>query len=48
MQTNYHKIEMNLYLAIIQAQQYATDATGTHFNVTTTQFAEVATTHIAL
>jgi hypothetical protein len=48
MQTNYHKIEMNLNLAIAQAQQYAADTTGTHFNLTTTQFAEVATAHMAL
>jgi hypothetical protein len=45
---NYHKIESNLNLAIAQAQQHVADATGAHFNLTTTQFAEVATTHIAL
>jgi hypothetical protein len=48
MQTDYHKIEMNLNLAITQAQQHAADATGAHFNLTTTQFAEVATAHMAL
>jgi hypothetical protein len=48
MQANYHKIETNLNLAITQAQQHAADATGTHFNLTTTQFAEVATAHMAL
>jgi uncharacterized membrane-anchored protein YhcB (DUF1043 family) len=48
MQTAYHKIEMNLNPAIMQAQQYAADTTGAHFNLTTTQFAEVATTYIAL
>jgi hypothetical protein len=48
MQTDYHKIEMNLNLAIMQAQQHAADATGTHVNLTTTQFAEVAAAHIAL
>jgi hypothetical protein len=48
MQTDYHKIEMNLNLAITQAQQHGADATGTHFNLTTTQFAEVATAHMAL
>jgi DNA polymerase III alpha subunit (gram-positive type) len=48
MQTDYHKIETNLNLAIAQAQQHAADATGAHFNLTTTQFAEVAATHMAL
>jgi hypothetical protein len=48
MQDDYHKIEMNLNLAIAQAQQHAADAIGAHFNLTTTQFAEVATTHMAL
>jgi hypothetical protein len=47
-QTDYHKIKINLNLAITQAQQHAADATGTHFNLTTTQFAEVAATHMAL
>jgi hypothetical protein len=48
MQADYHKIETNLNLAITQAQQHVADATGTHFNLTTTQFAEVAATHMAL
>jgi hypothetical protein len=48
MQNHYHKIELNLTLAIAQAQQHAADATGAHFNLTTTQFAEVATAHMAL
>jgi hypothetical protein len=48
MQTDYHKIETNLNLAITQAQQHAADATGAHFNLTTTQFAEVAAAHMAL
>jgi hypothetical protein len=48
MQNDYHKIELNLNLAIAQAQQYAADATGAHFNLMITQFAEVATTHMAL
>jgi hypothetical protein len=48
MQPDYHKIEMNLNLAITQAQQHAADATGAHFNLTTTQFAEVAAAHMAL
>jgi hypothetical protein len=48
MQNDYHKIELNLNLAITQAQQHAADTTGAHFNLTTTQFAEVAATHIAL
>jgi hypothetical protein len=39
---------MNLNLAITQAQQHAADATGNHFNLTTTQFAKVAATHMAL
>jgi hypothetical protein len=47
-QTDYYKIEMNLNLAITQAQQHAADTTGAHFNLTTTQFAEVAATHMAL
>jgi hypothetical protein len=48
MQDNYRKIETNLNLAITQAHQHAADATGAHFNLTATQFMEVATTHIAL
>jgi RNA:NAD 2'-phosphotransferase (TPT1/KptA family) len=48
MQNDYHKIETNLTLAIAQAQQHAADATGAHFNLTTTQFAEVAAAHMAL
>jgi hypothetical protein len=48
MQSDYHKIETNLNLAIAQAQQHAADATGAHFNLTTTQFAEVAAAHMAL
>jgi hypothetical protein len=48
MQTDYHKIETNLNLAIAQAQQHAADATGAHFNLTTTQFADVAAAHMAL
>jgi hypothetical protein len=48
MQADYHKIEMNLNLAITQAQQHAADTTGTHFNLITTQFAEVAAAHMAL
>jgi hypothetical protein len=48
MQDNYHKIETNLNLTITQAQQHAADATGAHFNLTTTQFAEVAAAHMAL
>jgi hypothetical protein len=48
MKTDYHKIETNLNLAITQAQQHAADATGAHFNLTTTQFAEVAAAHMAL
>jgi hypothetical protein len=40
--------ETNLNLAITQAQQHAADATGAHFNLTTTQFAEVAAAHMAL
>jgi hypothetical protein len=47
-QTDYHKIKTNLNLAITQAQQHATDATGAYFNLTTTQFMEVAAAHIAL
>jgi hypothetical protein len=39
---------MKLNLAITQAQQHAADATGAHFNLTTTQFAEVAATYMAL
>jgi hypothetical protein len=48
MQNDYHKIQTNLNLAIMQAQQHAADATGAHFNLTTTQFAEVAAAHMAL
>jgi hypothetical protein len=48
MQNDYHKIESNLNLAIAQAQQHAADAIGAHFNLTTTQFAEVATAYMAL
>jgi hypothetical protein len=48
MQNDYRKIESNLNLAISQAQQHAADATGAHFNLMTTQFAEVATAHMAL
>jgi hypothetical protein len=48
MQDNYHKIETNLNLAISQAQQHAADTTGGHFNLTTSQFAEVAAAHMAL
>jgi hypothetical protein len=48
MQNNYRKIELNLNLAIAQAQQHVADTIGVHFNLTTTQFAEVATTHMAL
>jgi hypothetical protein len=48
MQNDYHKIESNLNLTIAQAQQYVADTTGAHFNLTTTQFAEVATAHMAL
>jgi hypothetical protein len=48
MQDDYHKIESNLNLALAQAQQHIADATGTHFNLMTTQFAEVAATHMAL
>jgi hypothetical protein len=47
-QDDYSKIKTNLNLAIGQAQQHATDATGAHFNLTTTPFAEVATAHMAL
>jgi hypothetical protein len=47
-QADYYKIETNLNLTISQAQQYTADATGAHFNLTTTQFAEVAAAHIAL
>jgi hypothetical protein len=47
-QDNYCKIDINLNLAIAQAQQYAADAIGAHFNLTTTQFAEVAATHMAM
>jgi hypothetical protein len=47
-QTNYHKIEMNLNLVIMQAQQHTADATGAYFNLTTTQFVEVATIYMAL
>jgi hypothetical protein len=48
MQDDYRKIKTNLNLAIAQAQQHAADATGAYFNLTITQFAEVATAHIAL
>jgi hypothetical protein len=48
MQDDYRKIETNLNLAIAQAQQHAADATGAHFNLTTTQFAEVSAAHMAL
>jgi hypothetical protein len=48
MQDDYRKIETNLNLAISQAQQHAADATGAHFNLTTTQFAEVAAANMAL
>jgi hypothetical protein len=48
MQDDYRKIETNLNLAIAQAQQHIADATGAHFNLMTTQFAEVATAHMAL
>jgi hypothetical protein len=47
-QDDYCKIKMNLNLAIAQAQQHAADATGAHFNFTTTPFAEVAAAHMAL
>jgi hypothetical protein len=46
MQADYHKIETNLNLAIMQAQQHAADAIGAHFNLTTTQFAEVAAIYL--
>jgi hypothetical protein len=48
MQTNYYNIKTNLNLAITQAQQHTADTTGAHFNLTTTQFMEVATAHMAL
>jgi arsenate reductase-like glutaredoxin family protein len=48
MQTDYRKIKSNLNIAIAQAQQHAADATGAHFNLTTTQFVEVAAAHMAL
>jgi hypothetical protein len=48
MQNDYRKIESNLNLAIAQAQQHVADTRGAHFNLTTTQFAEVATAHMAL
>jgi hypothetical protein len=48
MQDDYRKIEMNLNLAIAQAQQHAVDTTAAHFNLTTTQFTELTTTHMAL
>jgi hypothetical protein len=48
MQDNYHKIESNINLAIAQVQQHAADTTGAHFNLTTTQFAEVTAAHMAL
>jgi hypothetical protein len=47
-QDDYHKIESNLNLAIAYAQQHTADAIGAHFNLMTTQFAEVAATYIAL
>jgi hypothetical protein len=47
-QDDYHKIEMNLNLTIAQAQQHTADTIGAHFNLTTTQFAEVATAYMAL
>jgi hypothetical protein len=47
-QNDYHKIEPNLKLGIAEAQQHAADATGAHFNLMTTQFAEVAAVHMAL
>jgi ABC-type transporter Mla subunit MlaD len=47
-QDDYHKIETNLNLTIAQAQQHTADTTGAHFNLMTTQFAEVATAHMAL
>jgi hypothetical protein len=47
-QDDYRKIKTNLNLAIAQAQQYVADTTGAYFNLTTTQFAEVATTYMAL
>jgi hypothetical protein len=48
MKNDYQKIESNLNYAIAQAQQHADDATGVHFNLTTTQFVEVAAAHMAL
>jgi hypothetical protein len=48
MQNDYCKIKLNLNLAIAQAQQHTADATGAHFNLMTTQFVEVAATHMAL
>jgi hypothetical protein len=48
MQNDYCKIESNLNFAIAEAQQHTADATGAYFNLTTTQFAEVATAHMAL
>jgi hypothetical protein len=48
MQDDYHKIESNLNLAIAQAQQHVADTIGAYFTLMTTQFAEVATAHIAL
>jgi hypothetical protein len=47
-QTDYYKIKTSLNLTITQAQQHAADTTGAHFNLTTTQFAEVAATYMAL
>jgi hypothetical protein len=47
-QDDYHNIEMNLDLAIAQGQQHAADTIGAYFNLTTTQFTEVATAHMAL
>jgi hypothetical protein len=48
MQNDYRKIESNLNYAIVQAEQHTADARGAHFNLTTTQFAEVAAAHMAL
>jgi hypothetical protein len=48
MKDDYHKIELNLNITITQAQQHIANTTGAHFNLTTTQFAEVAATHMAI
>jgi hypothetical protein len=48
MQNDYHKIESNLNNHIAMAQQHAADATGSYFNLTIDQFAEVASNHMAL